>query len=297
MRADGWPDLLREKRGGVNIWVGTCTVRVCAPATFCFAMGLGDLPFRPPLFLWQAALKMLGRLWNWRLSHSRKLERQPLMTGVEIESTGRYQSGGSERRAVIGRIDTLNESYTDSDAGLESTGSFVNLEEVQRRKLLRMAAEQKSTVVPPKMLEVLSGLMLGMYIFAFCNVYAFAVFTDHPFLRKHLRAAIQMNLVTAIMMCSVYTRYSKIGVSIGTPDINPTIIHVQIAEYLARPLPSCLLPTSNAGSAFLPPYVPTLPLICTAQSVSAGVLLSDAPASTPVKRQNGSTHWLHGPKL
>eukprot|EP00668_Euglena_longa_P012639 GGOE01015106.1.p1 GENE.GGOE01015106.1~~GGOE01015106.1.p1 ORF type:complete len:1127 (+),score=369.04 GGOE01015106.1:221-3382(+) len=110
------------------------------------------------------------------------------------------------------------------------------------------------------MLEILSGLMLGMLVFAFCNVYASAVFMQHFSLYSHLQSAVSINVLAAALLCAVSVRYSKLGVYIGSPDINPTIIHVALVNHLVESIPADqvqaqLLPTLVAAIALSTAFV------------------------------------------
>ena len=90
--------------------------------------------------------------------------------------------------------------------------------------------------------ELISGLMVGFLIFAFCNVYATAVYTQHIYLYPFLEVGISQNVLAAVLLCFVSARYAKIAVYIACPDINPTIIHVSIATQLATSIPAAKLP-------------------------------------------------------
>eukprot|EP00667_Euglena_gracilis_P001142 EG_transcript_1142 len=131
-----------------------------------------------------------------------------------------------------------------------------------RREMMLAESERytRPIAVPPRMLEILSGLMLGMLVFAFCNVYASAVFTQHAALYSHLQSAVSINVLAAALLCAVSVRYSKLGVYIGSPDINPTIIHVALVNHLVESIPadqvqSQLLPTLIAAIALSTAFV------------------------------------------
>ena len=150
-----------------------------------------------------------------------------------------FQRGPPEARRSLLNADDARESYV--------------LPHSVRKRMMDEDAFSR-TEVPPRILEILSGVMLGVLVFAFCNVYASAVFMQHIYLHPHLQAGVGMNVLAAAVLCAVSVRYSKVGVYVASPDINPTIIHVGMAAHLVRSIPKEnlqveLLPTMIASIA------------------------------------------------
>eukprot|EP01012_Entosiphon_sulcatum_P059340 TRINITY_DN8371_c0_g1_i1.p1 TRINITY_DN8371_c0_g1~~TRINITY_DN8371_c0_g1_i1.p1 ORF type:complete len:1134 (-),score=152.31 TRINITY_DN8371_c0_g1_i1:36-3407(-) len=121
----------------------------------------------------------------------------------------------------------------------------------ERERLLVENRPSHSQEAPKIGTQVLAGCIIGLLIYAFCNVYASVVF-EGPFGKQGVELGVSMNTAGAVVAGLMTTAYASCPVFIAAPEINMAMIHVTVAASISQSVsnPDVALSSTVCAIAF-----------------------------------------------